>query len=308
MPIMNKNAVVVSEKLTKNFLDFAAVKEIDFQVTAGECFGILGPNGAGKTTTVRMVSCFMPPSGGRLEIFGLPVKDFPRQIKARLGVCPQEDNLDPDLTVLQNLLAYARYFNIRKKDARLRAEEILDFTGLSQRKKSAIDELSGGMKRRLIFGRSILNRPELLILDEPTGGLDPQGRHKVWEYVAELKNSGTTFLLTTHYMEEAARLCDRLIIMDKGAIAAEGRPEELVENAVGKNVIEISDYPDNLEPFLKEKNVLYEKTPSRLIIFSRDSGQFFSEISQRFCDSGCSLRPANLEDVFLRLTGRDLKE
>lgn len=305
---MNKNTIVISEKLTKNFFDFAAVKEIDFQISAGECFGILGPNGAGKTTTVRMVSCFMPPSGGRLEVFGLPVSDFPRQIKARIGVCPQEDNLDPDLDVLQNLLVYARYFNIRREDARLRAEEILSFTGLSQRNKSAIDELSGGMKRRLIFGRSILNRPELLILDEPTGGLDPQGRHKVWEYVAELKNSGTTFLLTTHYMEEAARLCDRLIIMDGGTIAAEGKPEELIKNVVGKNVIEISDYQDNLEPFLKEKKFLYEKTPSHIIIFSKDSGQFFNEISQRFCDSGCSLRPANLEDVFLKLTGRDLKE
>ncbi|MFH2068756.1 MAG: ABC transporter ATP-binding protein [Candidatus Omnitrophota bacterium] len=305
---MNKNIAVVSEKLTKNFRDFAAVKDIDFRVAAGECFGILGPNGAGKTTTVRMVSCFMPPSEGRLEIFGLPVNDFPRPIKARIGVCPQEDNLDPDLNVLQNLLVYARYFNIGRKEALKRAEEILEFTGLSQRKKSAIDELSGGMKRRLIFGRSILNRPELLILDEPTGGLDPQGRHQVWEYVAELKNSGTTFLLTTHYMEEAARLCDRLIIMDGGTITAEGKPEELIKNVVGKNVIEIFNNQDNVEPFLKEKNVLYEKTPSRLIIFSRDSGQFFNEISQIFCESGCSLRPANLEDVFLKLTGRDLKE
>ena len=305
---MNKNTVVISEKLTKSFRNFTAVKGIDFNIAAGECFGILGPNGAGKTTTVQMVSCFIPATDGRLEVFGLPVNDFPRQIKARLGVCPQEDNLDPDLNVLHNLLVYARYFNIRKKDALARAEEILNFTGLSQRKKSAIDELSGGMKRRLVFGRSILNRPELLILDEPTSGLDPQGRHQVWEYVAELKTSGTTFLLTTHYMEEAAQLCDRLIIMDEGKIVTEGSPPELIKNLVGRNVIEISGYRENLEPFLKEKNVLYEKTPSRLIIFSKDSEHFFSEISQKFCAAGCNLRMANLEDVFLKLTGRDLKE
>ena len=305
---MNENTIVVSEKLTKSFRDFTAVKEIDFQITAGECFGILGPNGAGKTTTVRMVSCFMPPSGGRLEIFGLPVNDFPRQIKARLGVCPQEDNLDPDLNVLQNLLVYARYFDIGKKEALKRAEEILNFVGLASKKRSIIDELSGGMKRRLVFGRSILNRPDLLILDEPTSGLDPQGRHQVWEYVAELKASGTTFLLTTHDMEEAAQLCDRLIIMDDGKIVTEGSPPELIRNLVGRNVIEISGYRDDLEPFLKEKNVLYEKTPSRVIVFSKDSEHFFSEISQRFCESDCSLRMANLEDVFLKLTGRDLKE
>jgi lipooligosaccharide transport system ATP-binding protein len=305
---MNKNTVVVSEKLTKSFRDFTAVKEIDFQITAGECFGILGPNGAGKTTTVRMISCFMPPSGGRLEIFNLPVNDFPRQIKARLGVCPQEDNLDPDLNVLQNLLVYARYFDINKKEALRRAEEILDFIGLTSKKKSAIDELSGGMKRRLVVGRSILNRPDLLILDEPTSGLDPQGRHQVWEYFAELKTSGTTFLLTTHYMEEAAQLCDRLIIMDEGRIVTEGSPPELIRNLVGRNVIEISGYREDLEPFLKEKNVLYEKTPSRIIIFSKDSEHFFSEVSQKFCEAGCNLRMANLEDVFLKLTGRDLKE
>ena len=305
---MNENTVVISEKLTKNFRDFAAVKEIDFRVATGECFGILGPNGAGKTTTVRMVSCFMPATDGRLEVFNLPVNDFPRQIKARLGVCPQEDNLDPDLNVLQNLLVYARYFDINKKEALKRAEEILDFIGLASKKRNAIDELSGGMKRRLVFGRSILNRPELLLLDEPTSGLDPQGRHQVWEYVAELKTSGTTFLLTTHYMEEAAQLCDRLIIMDDGKIVTEGRPVELIRNLVGRNVIEVSDYREDLEPFLKEKNVLYEKTPSRIIIFSKDSEHFFSEVSQRFCTAGCNLRMANLEDVFLKLTGRDLKE
>jgi lipooligosaccharide transport system ATP-binding protein len=305
---MNKKTVVVSEKLAKNFRGFAAVKGIDFQITAGECFGMLGPNGAGKTTTIQMVSCFMPPSAGRLEVFSLPVNEFPRQIKARLGVCPQENNLDPDLNVLQNLLVYARYFNIRKDEALARAEEVLDFTGLSQRRQSAIDELSGGMKRRLVFGRSLLNRPELLILDEPTGGLDPQGRHQVWEYVAKLKASGTTFLLTTHYMEEAARLCDRLIVMNEGVIVAEGSPQELIENLVGRNVIEISNFQDDVETFLREKKVIYEKTPSRLIIFSKDSERFFNEISQKFCESGCSLRMANLEDVFLKLTGRDLKE
>ena len=305
---MNKNIVVLSENLVKNFDGFTAVKGIDFQITAGECFGMLGPNGAGKTTTVRMVSCFQPATSGRLEVFGLPANDFPRQIKARLGVCPQEDNLDPDLNVLQNLLVYARYFNIPGREALARAEEILNFVGLSQRKKSAVAELSGGMKRRLIFGRSILNRPELLILDEPTGGLDPQGRHQVWEYVAKLKASGTTFLLTTHYMEEAARLCDRLIVMDEGKIVTEGSPGELVKNLAGRHVIEITDQQADLEPFLKEKGVTYEKTPSRLIIFSGDSEPLFQEISGKFCEAGCSLRMANLEDVFLKLTGRDLKE
>ncbi|MFA5393278.1 MAG: ABC transporter ATP-binding protein [Candidatus Ratteibacteria bacterium] len=305
---MNKNTVVEAKKLTKSFRDFTAVKGIDFSVAAGECFGILGPNGAGKTTTVRMVSCFMPATEGRLEVFNLPVNNFPRQIKARLGVCPQEDNLDPDLNVLQNLLVYARYFDINRKEALKRTEEILDFIGLASKKRSAIEELSGGMKRRLVFGRSLLNRPDLLILDEPTSGLDPQGRHQVWEYVAELKTSGKTFLLTTHYMEEAAQLCDRLIIMDEGKIVTEGSPAELIKKLVGRNVIEVSGYRKDLEPFLKEKNALYEKTPSRIIIFSKDSEHFFSEISQKFCDAVCNLRMANLEDVFLKLTGRDLKE
>jgi lipooligosaccharide transport system ATP-binding protein len=305
---MNKNDVVAAEKLTKNFRDFTAVKGIDFHVAAGECFGILGPNGAGKTTTVQMVSCFMPATDGRLEVFNLSVNDFPRQIKARLGVCPQEDNLDPDLNVLQNLLVYARYFDIGRKEARKRAEEILDFVGLVSKKRSAIDELSGGMKRRLVFGRSILNRPDLLVLDEPTSGLDPQGRHQVWEYVAELKTSGTTFLLTTHYMEEASQLCDRLIIMDEGKIVTEGSPPELIKNLVGRNVIEIPGYREDLETFLKEKGVPYEKTPSRVIVFSKDSERFFNEVSQKFCETGCNLRMANLEDVFLKLTGRDLKE
>ena len=302
------NFTVNAEKLKKDFDGLTAVGGIDFHVSKGESFGILGPNGAGKTTTIRMISCFMPPTSGKLDVFGLPVSKYPRRIKERIGVCQQEDNLDPDLNVYQNLLVYSRYFNMERASADKKISELLDFVGLSGRKTSRISELSGGMKRRLIVARSLLNSPELLILDEPTTGLDPQARNQVWENVEELKRKGTTFVLTTHYMEEAARLCDRLIIMDGALVIVEGKPVELIEKYMGKYVIEITGVSTELEGFLKENNIDYEKTPSRILVFTDDSESLFTELRKKFCSVYCGLRAANLEDVFFKLTGRELRD
>ncbi|MDH4100105.1 MAG: ABC transporter ATP-binding protein [Nitrospirota bacterium] len=247
---MNDNTVIKAHNLTKVYDGFTAVNHIDFAVRRQECFGFLGPNGAGKTTTVKMISCFLEPTDGSLEVLGMPVRTEFRRIKARLGVAHQENNLDPDLTVWDNLRVYARYFDIDAATAARRSEELLSFIGLTGKRNSAVDDLSGGMKRRLILARSLLNKPDLLILDEPTTGLDPQARHHVWDLVRRLKSEGTTVLLTTHYMDEATQLCDRLLIMDRGKILTEGSPGDLMER--------------------------YEA--------------------------------ANLEDVFLKLTGRDLAE
>src|SRR4030067_3640346 len=232
--------IVKAENLLKKFGDFVAVNRISFQVATGECFGILGPNGAGKTTTVRMVYGFSPMSGGSLKVFGLDISRDWRQIKSRIGVCQQENSLDPDLTVLQNLEVFARYFDMPKKEARKKAMELLDFIALNHRLNAPVTELSGGMMRRLVLARSLINNPDLLILEERTTGLDPQSRHQVWDRLEDLRKKGMSILLTTHYMEEASRLCDRLIIIDHGLLLVEGKPEELIQQPVGKNEIEMS--------------------------------------------------------------------
>ncbi len=216
--------VVWAEGLVKAFGDLRAVDGISFAVRRGECFGLLGPNGAGKTTTIRMIYGYSPVTCGRLEVFGLDVGGTRREVAARVGVCQQDDNLDPDLTVDENLLVFARYFDLPRAEAVRRAGELLDFVALAHRRGSPVTELSGGMMRRLVLARALLNEPDLLILDEPTTGLDPQARHQVWEQIEELRRSGLTVLLTTHYMDEAARLCDRLIIIDHGRILVEGSP------------------------------------------------------------------------------------
>ncbi len=300
--------IVQAENLLKKFGDFVAVNRISFQVATGECFGILGPNGAGKTTTIRMVYGFSPMSGGSLKVFGLDISRDWRQIKSRIGVCQQENSLDPDLTVLQNLEVFARYFDMPKKEARKKAMELLDFIALNHRLNAPVTELSGGMMRRLVLARSLINNPDLLILDEPTTGLDPQSRHQMWDKLEELREKGISILLTTHYMEEASRLCDRLIIIDHGLILVEGKPEELIRQHVGGNVIEIAGPTNELRSFIQSRQLPYEDLGHRLIVYCQDRGELYQRITRDFCKEGCVMRLATLEDVFLKLTGRELRE
>jgi lipooligosaccharide transport system ATP-binding protein len=302
------NTVIQAEALRKTFGELVAVDDLSFSIAYGECFGILGPNGAGKTSTIRMVYGFSPLTSGTLSVFGLDVTRHPRAVKARIGVCQQENNLDPELTVLQNLLVFARYFNIPAAEAGQRSRELLRFMSLDHRQESRVVDLSGGLLRRLVMARALLNRPELLILDEPTTGLDPQSRHQVWERLEELRADGLSILLTTHYMEEASRLCDRLIIMDGGRLLVEGKPADLVLRHVGRHILEIADPADGLAAFLKERLVPYEQIGHRIIISTGDGSDLYREISERFCSGGCTMRMATLEDVFLRLTGRELRE
>lgn len=302
------NAVVEAAHLSKRFGEITAVDDLSFSVPRGECFGILGPNGAGKTSTIRMVYGFSPPSAGTLRVFGLDVTGDHRAVKARIGVCPQENNLDPDLTALDNLVVFARYFDIPRAEALRRSRELLGFMSLDRREGSRIVALSGGMVRRLVMARALLNRPELLILDEPTTGLDPQSRHQVWERLDELRAGGLTILLTTHYMEEASRLCDRLIILDTGRILVEGKPADLIRGNVGRHVIEVADPSDQLVGFLQEQGLAYERFGHRLIASVEDGSDLYRTISDRYCSGGCAIRMATLEDVFLRLTGRELRE
>ena len=302
------STVIEAGHLRKTFGELVAVDDLSFTVAAGECFGILGPNGAGKTSTIRMVYGFSPLTAGTLRVFGLDVTREARAIKARIGVCQQENNLDPELTVRENLLVFARYFNIPAAEAGRRASELLKFMTLDHRENSRAVDLSGGMVRRIVMARALLNRPELLILDEPTTGLDPQSRHLVWERLEELRANGLTILLTTHYMEEASRLCDRLLIMDGGRLLVEGKPAELVRRHVGRHVLEVADPEAGLTEFLKQRSVPYESFGHRLIITIEDGSDLYGEISERFCRGTCTMRMATLEDVFLRLTGRELRE
>jgi lipooligosaccharide transport system ATP-binding protein len=301
-------AVVEVENLRKTFGAFTAVDDISFGVRAGECFGLLGPNGAGKTSTIRMLYGYSPPSGGRLRIFGRDLVPNLRELKYRIGVCQQEDNLDPDLNVSENLMVFARYFDLPPDRAEAEAADLLRFFGLEGRAGSGIQELSGGMKRRLVLARSLINRPELLILDEPTTGLDPQSRHQVWDRLEELKSRGLTILLTTHYMEEAARLCDRLIIIDHGRVLVEGRPADLVRRHVGGEVIEAAAPDGAVRNFLREHKIAFEDLGHRLLIYQGADETLFERLARDFCPEGCTLRQATLEDVFLRLTGRELRE
>lgn len=300
--------IIEASGLKKVFTDVTAVDGISFQVNQGECFGILGPNGAGKTTTVRMVYGFSPKTAGTLKIFGLDIEQEWRSIKARIGVCTQENSLDPDLTVEQNLHVFARYFNIPAKTAREKSQQLLTFISLDHRRAARVPELSGGMMRRLVLARALLNDPDLLILDEPTTGLDPQARHQIWQRLEELKAGGLTILLTTHYMDEASRLCDRLVIMDHGRILVAGRPADLIREHVGHNVIEVDDPCEELRTFVKTLNIESEDLGHRLIIYGQGRDELFHEIGSKFCKEGCLLRMATLEDVFLRMTGRDLRE
>jgi lipooligosaccharide transport system ATP-binding protein len=293
--------------LTKRFDGFVAVDAIDFEVGRGECFGFLGPNGAGKTSTVRMVYGYSPVTSGLLEVFGLDIRTHMRQIKARIGVCQQENNLDPDFSVLKNLEVYARYFDVPAAEARRRALELLDFVALAHRRGSPVTELSGGMQRRLVVARALINDPELIILDEPTTGLDPQSRHQVWGRLEELRSRGLSILLTTHYMDEAARLCDRLVIMDHARIIAQGAPREMIARYIGADVIEVPEPSSAVLELVRARGLAHDLLPNRLLIYTSEGERLFGEIGAR-CARGCELRQATMEDVFLKLTGRGLRE
>jgi len=305
----SSEVLIEAEGLTKKYGDLTAVDGVDFKVYRGECVGFLGPNGAGKTTAVRMMYCFLPPTSGELKIAGLSVKTQCRQIKSLVGVAPQEDNLDPDFTVMKNLMVYCRYFDIPKEEAIKRANEQLKFFQLEEKKNVPIDALSGGMKRRLIFARALINQPQILLLDEPTTGLDPQARHLAWDEVRNLKKKQVTIILTTHYMEEAAVLCDRILIVDKGKIIEEGNPAELVKKHVGEEVLEV-DYDEKLIPKFKEAfpDANFEHLGDRLQIFTNKPHGVFEGFLEEHPMQNVIIRPANLEDVFLKLTGRGLRE
>lgn len=302
--------VVQAYDLVKRYNGFTAVKGINFRVRAGECFGFLGPNGAGKTTTIKMIHCFIPVTAGSLEVLGFDVRRHPREIKARLGVVPQEDNLDPELSVEENLLLYASYFDIPRSERIKRTRELLAFAGLEEKAGVEVDRLSGGMKRRLAIARALINKPQLLVLDEPTTGLDPEARHLIWEKLRQLKAAGVTLILTTHYLEEAAQLCDRLVIMDEGLILEEGKPGELVERHVGREVLELAPADEMVGTILEivKGSILgHQIIGQTLYLYAgngRETWRRLQDFSPRF--SHMRLRPATLEDVFLKLTGRSL--
>ena len=299
--------VLEAKNLEKKFSDVIAVNKINFKVNEGEVFGFLGPNGAGKTTTMRMIQCVSPKTGGDLKVFGLDVEHNQKEIKQIMGVVPQMDNLDPDFSVIGNLLQYARYFDIPIEEAKKRANELIAYVQLTEKKDISIDKLSGGMKRRLVLARAMINEPKLLILDEPTTGLDPQARHLIWEKLKDLSSKGITVIITTHYMEEAARLCDRLVIMDNGEILVEGTPKDLVKKYVGEHIVE-AENTNEIKTCLEKNNINYEVANESVEIYSDKVSDITSLILKECVDSGVTARPATLEDVFLKLTGRKLRE
>jgi len=301
--------IIIAEGLTKDYGDLIAVKGINFRVREAEVFGFLGPNGAGKTTTMHMIQCVSPKTSGMLSVAGMDVSKDPRKIKLLIGVSPQEPNLDPDFTVLENLLVYARYFGISQNEAQERAERLLEFYQLSAKKDTSIEKLSGGMKRRLLLARSMLNEPRILILDEPTVGLDPQARHLIWDLIGQLKEKGITIILTTHYMEEAAVLCDRIVIMDNGQILAEGSPRDLVSKHVAKNVIEVKN-SGLVQSCIKDKldGLQIEVAGDSLHIFTNEPKATLDLLLNSCGVQSTTVRESTLEDVFLKLTGRMLRE
>jgi len=303
------SSIVEAKNLIKYYENLRAVDNISFEVMKGECFGFLGPNGAGKTTTMQMVHCVLPITSGELYVAGMNVKEKAREIKALIGVVPQENNLDPDFTVCKNLIVFARYFDIPKDVAEKRASDLLEFLSLTEKGDVVIDNLSSGMKHRLLIARALINEPQILVLDEPTTGLDPQARHLIWDRIVDLKKEGVTVLLTTHYMEEAAQLCDRIVIMDYGKIVEEGNPKDIVKKHFGKNVLEIS-YSEEILSFLKGAyhNATEEVIGDRINVFTNEPEQILSDVLERFSPREAVIRDANLEDVFLKLTGRRLRE
>jgi lipooligosaccharide transport system ATP-binding protein len=298
-----------ADALEKRYGSLVAVAKVGFTVRQGECFGLLGPNGAGKSSILRMIACISPITGGNLQVAGLDVRQYGNRIKFLIGVVPQEDNLDTDLTVLQNLLNYSRYFDLPVTLARQRALEGLRLFQLEDRINSRIDTLSGGMKRRLLITRALLHNPSILVLDEPTTGLDPQARRLVWEKLNYLRSQGTTLILSTHYLEEAEYLCDRLVIMNQGSIIAEGTPSGLINRYVGGQILEVRPSQNSwAEVFarLTDLGVQLEEDGEAIYVYRQD----FSLVERVLSPTNCAInaRPANLEDVFLHLTGRRLRE
>jgi lipooligosaccharide transport system ATP-binding protein len=304
---MSEN-IIEAREVFKRYGTFTAVDGISFDVKKGELFGLLGPNGAGKTSTIRMIYGFSPLSGGSLKVFGHDITTGWRAIRARLGVCHQDNSLDEEMSVRDNLEIFAGFFGLSRPVARARADRLLEFFGLQHREKANVRELSGGLMRRLAIARALINEPDLLILDEPTTGLDPQTRQQLWDRLARLKQQGVTIILTTHYMEEAAQLCDRLIIVDHGKILVEGRPRDLIARFVGKQVIESSPVCDGLRQFVTERGLEHEDLGHRILIYSKDDEDIYHEITRAYCKDNCILRMGTLEDVFLKLTGRELRE
>jgi lipooligosaccharide transport system ATP-binding protein len=306
-------ALIEGRRLTKRFGEFVAVDAVDFRVERGEAFGFLGPNGAGKTSTMRMIGCVSPVSDGDLRVLGMDPENDGTSIRSRLGVVPQEDTLDLELTVRDNVLIYGRYFDLPRPLIRERADELLEFVQLSDRRNDRVDLLSGGMRRRLTVARALINRPELMLLDEPTTGLDPQARHLVWERLYRLKRQGVTLVLTTHYMDEAEQLCDRLVIMDDGHIVAEGSPRELIDRHSTREVVELRFHADEDRQEALPRVALigeqYEPLADRILVYTADG----EAVAERLTLDGVKpdsvlVRRSTLEDVFLTLTGRTLEE
>jgi lipooligosaccharide transport system ATP-binding protein len=302
--------LIAAHQLRKMYGEFEAVKGIDVEVYKGEAFGFLGPNGAGKSSTMRMIGAVSPVTGGSLRILGMDPATQGSAIRARIGVCPQDDSLDTELSVLENLVVYGRYFGLSRPEARERADELLAFVQLTERSKARIDSLSGGMKRRLTIARSLINRPDLLLLDEPTTGLDPQARHQLWDRLFRLKQQGVTLVLTTHYMDEAEQLCDRLVVMDKGLIVAHGSPLELIAEHATREVVELRfgvGEHDAMAPKVADLVERVEVLPDRLLLYTDRGDDVGNAVHERGLRPLSSLvRRATLEDVFLRLTGRSL--
>ncbi len=307
---MRDDPLIVAHDLVKRFGDLTAVDGIDVEVCRGEAFGFLGPNGAGKSSTMRMIGCTSPVTSGTLRVLGLDPATHGREVRARLGVVPQQDQLDGDLTVAENLVIYGRFFDIPRAECKRRAAELLEFVQLGERADSKVEPLSGGMKRRLTIARSLINEPELLLLDEPTTGLDPQARHVLWDRLYRLKQQGVTLVLTTHYMDEAEQLCDRLVVMDKGAIVAMGSPRELIDRYSTREVLELRFPAGTNEGQASSVAGVGDRTevlPDRVLIYADDGEVTLKEVHNRGVQPESALvRRSSLEDVFLRLTGRTL--
>ena len=301
------SAIIEAADLKKSYGSIVAVDGIRFEVRTGEIFGFLGPNGAGKTTTMKMITCVSPRTSGTLRVFGMDPEKNPATIKGRLGVVPQETNLDPDFTCFGNLFSYSRYFDIPSEEATKRVDELLVFVQLQEKRDVAVEKLSGGMKRRLILARALINNPDLLILDEPTIGLDPQARHLIWEKLRSLQAQGNTIVMTTHYLDEAARLCDRLVIMDNGKILVEGAPADLVKQHVGQEMVEVEKSAEVIA-CLRDLEIPFEETGDAIQIATDSSRDIARILLEKCRPEKFSTRPATLEDVFLKLTGRALRE
>lgn len=302
---MKVENVIFGENVKKSYDGFWALKGVDFYVKSGEIVGFLGPNGAGKTTLIKLITCTSFFDEGRVVVYNLDTKIHPKTIKSYIGLVPQDNNLDPDFTVYENLIVYSRYFFLSKETAKKRIDELLKFVSLYDRKNSNVNDLSGGMKRRLIIARSLINNPKLIILDEPTTGLDPQARRHIWELIRELKRNGKTIVLTTHYMEEAEELCDRVYILDSGKIVVSGSPSELISNYIGKETVEIENCDKIDLKAISGKKMVYK---DKIYIHSQDKKEVLEKLVDLCVDVKFVVRPSNLEDLFIFLTGKELKE